>query len=236
MKEQLQVNVQITEAAKNMTSKQLADAIANKFGYLWPMFEGATVKKRGEYYVVTPLITPEYSSNKACEQSIRVYKDKIAVNEGKNELAMIQLINGIGYCKSGKMLFSLVLESVSDFESTAKTAVEFAHALHDNISSCIDTYKLTGDGFVMSSAIGDEVELELNFKEFVFAGRGLCSFYVSNSDGIVSSDSFEFGDVAHDLNGTYLYGSNNVFEKFKAWECINKDIGNAIDIVNSFKN
>ena len=221
--ENFKVEVQITEAAKNMTSKQLADAIADKFGDLWPMFYGATVKNRGDYYVVSP-----YDGEGSVGQSIRVYKDKIAVNEGKKELAMIQLINGIGYCKSGKMLFSLVLESVSDFESTAKTAVEFAHALHDNISICVDTYKLTGDGFVMSSYISDGVTLELRFEEFVFAGRGLCSFSVFNLDIDFDSRAFEFGDVAHDLNGTYMYGSDNVFEKFKAWECINKDIGNAI--------
>ncbi|MGL6606593.1 hypothetical protein [Aeromonas hydrophila] len=230
--ENFKVEVQITEAAKNMTSKQLADAIADKFGDLWPMFYGATVKNRGDYYVVSPYDDGEDS----CGQSIRVYKDKIAVNEGKKELAMIQLINGIGYCKSGKMLFSLVLESVSDFESTAKTAVEFAHAIHDNISSCIDTYKLTGDGFVMSSCIGDGVELELRFEEFAFAGRGLCSFSVFNWDIEFDSRAFEAGDTGHAMDGTYKYGSDNVFEKFKAWECINRDISNAIADINANKN
>ena len=231
--EQIQVNVQITEAAKNMTTKQVADAIAAKFEPIYPMFYGATVKKRGDCYVVSP-----FDLGDGFNQTIRVSNSSfgavITVHRGKKELAMINLSNGIGYCNSGKMLFSLALEAVSDFKSTAKTAVDFAHALHDNISDCIDVYHLTGDGFEMhSNHWVDEkiVNLKLHFKEFVFSGRGLCSFEVGSNDHFYSSVGNGFGDVGYVMHGTYIYGSDNVFEQFKAWNTINGDIQHAIGLI-----
>ncbi|MGG5825922.1 hypothetical protein [Aeromonas salmonicida] len=225
MNKQIQANANINEAVKTMTQKQIAD----KFYDMWPMFDGATVKKRGDYYVVMPSIALDDGPT---EQTIRVYANKITVNKGKQEMAMTQLENGFGYCKSGNLLFSIVLEVVDvDFKSIAKTAVEFAHALHDNISSCIDTYHMTDCGFEMHSNIHTEhnhFSVKLSFNEFVFAGNGLCSFEVGNDERKFDSKEQYVGDVAYDPNGTYMYGSPNVFEQIKAWENINKDIEYAI--------
>ncbi|MGG5825920.1 hypothetical protein [Aeromonas salmonicida] len=236
MKKQIQVTLNTAINADNM--KLIADKIYKRVDDMiyYPVFVSAKVKRRkdvktGEaYYYIKPYYFYGKDEEAATPEHIRVYQDRVSIYDAQFER---NSVNASGAVKndSSSFMMAIVLKTISDFSTPVELAVDFASALHDHISTCVDHYDVSRTMSLKS--IVDKYDFELFFDGFLNGPKGnFCWFTIRSKTAVVKSDSnINFGDVGYDRDGTYRYGSDLEYMRHKAWDSINRDIQKAIQML-----